>query len=342
MFTVTLSLACVLPLSPEMNGGGSEMELLPNALGRRESDGSSGPGGSLFGSSAATERLRLQVRRIGPHFRTALIAGERGVRKEEVARALHAASPAGRRAFVVCDAARIEGLLLHGTGGAAVALEGVEKILSEAEGGTIFVREMGRFSTTAQRKLAGLLNAVENFGGERIRVIASVSGDVREMAAAGTLRAELLARVGTVELAVAPLRERVEEIEAIAIRLLEETAAEMRRPPRKIDASALRELQGRDWPGNERELESLMRMAILASGGAEILEQHLQAASRGREFEVEAPAVSMRIEDVVEAHVQEVLRRCEGNKVRAAEVLGISRSTLYRMLDAAAVAEGSS
>jgi len=110
---------------------------------------------------------------------------------------------------------------------------------------------------------------------------------------------------------------------------------------RTIEESALRELEGRDWPGNERELESLLRMAMLASGGAEIEDRHLPAANRSEpEMKETEPTISMRLEDVVEAHVQEVLRRCEGNKVRAAEMLGISRSTLYRMLDAASVIEG--
>lgn len=323
------------------------MKSLPKTRNHREADRDSGPGGTLLGTSAATERLRLQVRRMGPHFRTALIAGEHGVRKEEVARALHAASPAARQAFVVCDAARVEGLS-QGDGSRAVAAdEGIGALLSEAQGGTIFLRELGRYSATAQRKLVELLDAIESAGGERVRVIASVSGNVEAMVAAGTLRADLHARVGTIELEVAPLRERVEEIEAIAMRVLNETTAETGTLPRKIEDSALRELQGRDWPGNERELEGLLRTAMLTSGAAQIEEQHLAAASRSGEFEkqeievheleaqMDGPALSMRLQDVVEAHVQEVLRRCEGNKVRAAEVLGISRSTLYRMLDAA-------
>lgn len=341
MFTVTVSLACVSPLSHERNGGGVVMELLQKTRNRRPGDGGSERGGPLEGVSAATERLRLQVQRVGPHFRTALIAGERGVRKEGIARALHAASPAARRAFVVCDAARMDGLVLRIDSGAMRAGEAVGDLLNEAQGGTIFVRELGRFSAAAQRKLLGLLDAIENLSGERIRVIASVSGDVRAMAGTGTIRADLLARVGTVELAIAPLRERVEEIEAIAIRLLDETSAGMGKGLRTIEESALRELEGRDWPGNERELESLLRMAMLASGGAEIEDRHLPAANRSEpEMKETEPTISMRLEDVVEAHVQEVLRRCEGNKVRAAEMLGISRSTLYRMLDAASVIEG--
>lgn len=308
----------------------------------QETDWGSPVGGALDGVSAATERLRMQVRRVGPHFRTALIRGERGLRKEAIARALHGASPAAERPFLVCDASRMERLGQHGSRDPAVtADEDVRDLLGEAMGGTIFLREMGQFSAAAQRKLLELLDAVVSIGGERTRVIASVSGDVRAMAAAGTLQSELLARIGTVEITVAPLRERREEIGATAMRLLGETSAHTEMGPGKIEDAALRELEGRDWPGNERELESLLRMALLASGGAEIEEWHLPPANRPQtEMREVEPRISMRLDDVVEAHMREVLRRCEGNKVKAAEVLGISRSTLYRMLDAASVIEG--
>ncbi len=335
MFTVTVSLACLVPTS---DAG----ELLLMTCDPQETEWGSPVGGALDGVSATTERLRMQVRRLGPHFRTALISGERGLRKEAIARALHAASPAAERPFLVCDASSIERLGQHGPSAPAVAADDdVLDFLNEARGGTIFVRELGRLSPAAQSKLLSLLDAIENIGGERIRVIGSVSGDVRVMAAAGILRSELLARMGTVELAVTPLRERKEEIGAIAMRLLEGTSAHKDLTLRKIEDAAVRELEGRDWPGNERELESLLRMALLASGGAEIEEWHLPAANPSQsELKVAEPTISMRLEDVVEAHMLEVLRRCEGNKVKAAEVLGMSRSTLYRMLEASSVIEG--
>lgn len=338
MYTATVSLSYRLfHLPGGMNIGGSAVRALPKLGSLERVEGRLGQSGALMGTSAATDRLKLQVRRMGPHFRTALITGERGVRKEEVARSLHAASSAARKPFVTCDAARLEEHLSSGGDqGVALKEESVEDLLREAQGGTIFIRELGQFSTAAQEKLLRLLEAIDSAGGERIRIIVSVSGEVQTMVAAGILQPELLARVGTIELAVAPLRDRLEDIEVIAARILAETSLNGGAAAKTIAEAALKELQARNWPGNERELESLLRMSMLASGGAQIDVQHLSAANKSSDFRMleVGPVPSMKLQDVVEAHVQEVLRICDGNKVKAAEVLGISRSTLYRMLEA--------
>ncbi len=290
------------------------------------------------GVSAVTELLRAQMRGIGPHFRTALITGERGARKEEVARALHAASPTASGAFVVCDSGWMESLL---RGEGAVEPRIYAALVKAAQGGTVFFPELGLFSGAAQTQVLRFLERLGAEHGKRVRVIASVSGDVEAMVAGGTLRPELRDRIGTIELVVAPLRERLEDIHMVASRILEQASERCGGVTAKISDGALKELQRRGWPGNDRELESTLRMAALACDGGVIEEQHLPAATP-EEVKLKEPAVlsvsSMRLQDVVEAHVQEVLRRCEGNKLKAAEVLGISRSTLYRMLDAASVA----
>ena len=286
-------------------------------------------------TSAAAARLRLQIEGVGPHFRTASIRGDRGVRKEDVARSLHAASPAAERQFVVCDAARLEKLAQEGqTAGTG---ETVETLVRDARGGTLFVRELGRCSMEAQRMLLKVLDAADGQSGRRVRVIVSVSEDVPALIAAGLLRADLYARVGTIEIAVAPLRERKEEIAAIVLGMLNAVSTWEGTRSVEISAMALQQLEEREWPGNERELESAIRMALLNSGGSSIEEQHLPkrvvpAELRKEKSETVGP---MKLQEVVDAHVQEVLRRCDGNKLKAAEVLGISRSTLYRMLDAA-------
>ncbi len=296
-------------------------------------------GESETGVSAATERLRSQIKTVGPHFRRVLVTGERGARKEEVARSLHAASPVSGGPFVVCDAGSMESLRKGVRGGAGHGIH--EELRKACRGGTIFFPELGLFLVAGQAELMEFLDRLGEEKGERIRVIASVSGDVQAMVAGGTLRSDLRDRMGVIEMAVAPLRERLDDVAAVAARILEGIAAHSEEEVTKISTEALRELQRRGWPGNDRELESALRMAVLASGGEMIEEKHLPPATVQVEAASEVPAglsvSSPKLQDVVEAHVQEVLRRCEGNKLKAAEVLGISRSTLYRMLDAVAV-----
>ena len=282
----------------------------------------------------------MQVRTVAPHYRTALITGERGARKEEVARALHAASPVARGPFVVCDAGWMETLLRSGGKKDANSAEDRNTYRSLARagrGGTIFFPELGLFSSTAQVEVLNLLLSVEKEPGHPIRVIASISGDLQAMVAGGTLRSELREKIGVIELAVAPLRERLSDFAAMVERILEQIAIDSEVEATTISGGALRELQRRGWPGNDRELESTLRLAALNSSGAAIEALHLPPAPGETEYvnRSEKLTVSaMKLQDVMDAHVQEVLRRCDGNKFRAAEVLGISRSTLYRMLDA--------
>ncbi len=282
----------------------------------------------------------MQVRTVAPHYRTALITGERGARKEEVARALHAASPVARGPFVVCDAGWMETLLRNGGKKDAPSADDRNTYRSLARaghGGTIFFPELGLFSSAAQVEVLHLLLSMENEPGQRVRVIASVSGDLQAMVAGGTLRSELREKIGVIELAVAPLRERLSDFAAMARRILGEIAVQSGVEAATISDGALRELQRRGWPGNERELESTLRMAVLNSGGSAIEESHLPPPAVGAERADRSERLSvpaMKLQDVLDAHVQEVLRRCDGNKLKAAEVLGISRSTLYRMLDA--------
>ncbi len=337
MSTAISSLPLISPSAQATSDHAAMLQAAPRMTERRKSVAPTLRGEQRLSSSAATERLQAQVRGIGPHFRMAMITGERGARKEEVARSLHAASLGAGGAFVVCDSGRMESLL-RGVGSVGARVD--EALLEQAHGGTVFFPELSLFSLAAQ---AEVLDFVERLGcerGVRVRVVASLSGDWQALVAGGTLRPDLRERIGVVELAVAPLRERLEDLEAVANRILARAAERSGAEPARISGEALRELQGRGWPGNDRELESVLRMAALASGGGLIEVAHLPNGSRQSELAAESSpserASSMKLQDVVDAHVRSVLRRCDGNKLKAAEVLGISRSTLYRMLDAVA------
>jgi DNA-binding NtrC family response regulator len=289
----------------------------------------------LPGRSAAADQMRLQVSRLGRHYRVAVIQGERGVRKGRVATALHLASPSGDGVFQVCNLQTIEALQVEAAQGRGELREVLERFLAPVHGGTLFFPDLDEMPGSAQAVVEQLLEMVETPHGERIRVIASTQRDLETVVANGGLSKTVANRLAGVVIRVAPLRDRKEDIPEIARAMLKATAAEHEMEETRISAEAIRALQERSWPGNVRELESVIRMAALASNGDVIEPQHLPAQPRYEESsEARATTHGAKLQDVIEAHVLAVLKECDGNKLKTAEVLGISRSTLYRMLEA--------
>jgi DNA-binding NtrC family response regulator len=256
----------------------------------------------LTGGSPAAVRLRLQIARIAPHFRIALLTGEPGSGKHALAACMHTASPAGGQAFTAIPA-------LDFAGGARPA----------ALVGTLYLPGLEALDAAAQ---VGLLRSLGSLD-RATRIVLASRGDLKGMASAGRLRADLYERVGTLQIRVAPLAERPDDIAAIAQSMLDRLASRA-----TLTESACARLREHSWPGNLRELWNLCES--LAAGDAPLdavdLEPHL---SRRHD-----PPHSTRLEEVIERHVLDVLESCSGNKLRAAELLGISRSTLYRMLEA--------
>jgi DNA-binding NtrC family response regulator len=275
-------------------------------------------------------RLRLQVRRIGPHFRTVLVSGEAGTGKRLVARALHAMSQSADAPFVVCPAAALE------------------DALSASRHGTLFLDRVSEMSLAEQGRLLPVLKrheSVQSRDGARrtldLRIVASTTEDLRMLVSTGRFRQDLYQRLATVDIALPPLRERMEDIPELARHFLGMLELPYGRLVHEIADGALARMQRYRWPGNVRELESVLRNGVIQCAG-EVLESHdLPEFSEVSEPERTAPVAygSMRLQDVIEQHVLNVLKNCGGNKLRAAEVLGISRSTLYRMLDAGASAD---
>jgi DNA-binding NtrC family response regulator len=166
------------------------------------------------------------------------------------------------------------------------------------------------------------------------RVIASSRRDLSVLAATGQFRQDLYHHLAMVEITVPSLRDRRGDLAALATHFLTSAAAQCRRPVPMLSDDALQRLRQYGWPGNLRELENILRGAMLAANGAVIEVHHLPALEGSRvESLRNVPAKAARLQDVIDRHVVQVLEECEGNKVRAAELLGISRSTLYRMLE---------
>ncbi|MGD0444737.1 MAG: sigma 54-interacting transcriptional regulator [Edaphobacter sp.] len=278
----------------------------------------------IVGSSAAMRQLRMQVRRIGPYFRSVLVSGEAGAGKELVARTLHSMGPGGE--FVVHAAAEFEG-----------ALAGCEMSLRR----TLFLDGIGKMHLEAQDQLLRALKKHERAQGlpesPCLRVIASTREDLRTLASAGRFRQELYQRLAALEIAVPPLRERIEDLPELARFFLRRFAMLYDCGIPEIADDAMERLRLYRWPENVRELEQILRDGVLHSNGGRIEPHHLPVFAK----EDDAPSAAsagkgVRLQDVVEQHVLQVLKDCGGNKLRAAEMLGISRSTLYRMLDTGA------
>jgi len=282
----------------------------------------------MLGDSAAMKRLRLQVRRIGPHFRTVLVHGESGAGKETVARALHRMNASADGPFIV-------------------AAEGnrIDSLTKIARQGTLFFHEIGEMPLVTQDEFLKILRRHEWAREGRAapqrdwpRIIAATRRDLRTLAAAGVFRLELYQRLAMVQISVAPLRERREDVPALAAYFVGRFAREQRKSIVTITKDAMERLQSHGWPGNVRELGGVVREAVSRCSGSVI------EAREFPEFAMSPPENGnavfrggqkmARLQEVVEQHVLEVLKNCAGNKLRAAELLGISRSTLYRMLDA--------
>ena len=166
-------------------------------------------------------------------------------------------------------------------------------------------------------------------------MIASSGDDLRILASAGQFRPELYRQISMVEIAVPPLRERKEDIPELAMCFLASFAQENGRHVDRIADEAMKRLQAHRWPGNVREMENVLRDAVLQCEAMLLEAHHLPALAEETSSNTRENAMT-RLQDVVEQHVLQVLKNCGGNKLRAAEVLGISRSTLYRMLDTCA------
>lgn len=318
----------------------------------------------LLGDSVAVRRLRSQVQRIAPYFRTALIRGEIGSGKQQVARSLHALSPVADGPFIVVNATAIAQSVANNE---TVNSPSVASLFESAQEGTLYLDRIGELPFALQSALLRLLYAFEdrrtttastlgsspsnprpaathsqsaysqNTHSQPTRILAATDRDLRILAAIGQFHQDLYARLATVEILVPPLRQRSEDISILCAWLLHRLAQQTGQPPKQLSDATLRQLQNRPWPNNLRELERVVVQAASLAEDGPIEPRHLLALVEPTSPARPSAIRVERLQDVIQQHVLDVLTRCGGNKLRAAELLGISRSTLYRMLDACSV-----
>ncbi len=281
--------------------------------------------------------------RVGPSDANVLVTGEHGTGKELVARLLHASSPRAGRALVTVNVGGLaEGvfeseLFGHVKGAFTGANADRAGRFELADGGTLFLDEIANVPLAQQARLLRVLQTgeFERVGSSRtrsvsVRLVSATNADLHAEAAAGRFREDLLFRINTVEVHLPALRERREDIPALAAHFLRLHAQRYRKPVESFDPEALRALLAHPWPGNVRELDHVLERAVLMARGAA-----LEAGDLGLRVSTSgAPALEqMTLDEVERVLIQKALARHSGNVSDAAKTLGLSRSALYRRLE---------
>jgi DNA-binding NtrC family response regulator len=304
--------------------------------------------GSLVGRDPMMVEIYKAIGVLATNRAPVLVRGETGTGTEMLARAIHFNSDAASEPFVAVNCTAVPEALLeselfgHLRGSFTGATSDRRGRFELAGRGTIFLDEIGDTSPAFQAKLLRVLQDREFYpvGGERprrtdARVIAATHRPLEHLVRDGQFREDLYFRLRVVELTVPPLRERRDDIPALAEHLLAKAGRELHREGAALSRDAVRALQGYDWPGNVRELENtLIRALVLARGGTITPDLLALGSSAPSGTPTDGVAASSdALADVERAHVAAVLARVAGNKRRAARALRVSRSRLDRLIE---------
>jgi len=300
----------------------------------------------MVGRSPLMLEVFARIRRIAPHFRTVLVTGATGTGKELVARALHRLSPASRGPFVVCNCSALVDNLVESElfgyvrGAFTGATQDKVGLFEHADGGTIFLDEIGELALAAQAKLLRVLQnrQVQRVGSLTprnidVRVIAATHRNLGTMVREGQFREDLYYRLAVVDIALPVLSDRREDLPLLERYFIEKFSAEYNKPVAGLVRRAQTRLATYHWPGNVRELENVIGNACMMTDGSLIDIGDLPERLRKPLSEDLAGNESfLSLEELQRRHVLRVLECVGGNKARAAEVLGIGRATIYQLL----------
>ncbi|HVF55901.1 MAG TPA: sigma-54 dependent transcriptional regulator [Pyrinomonadaceae bacterium] len=307
----------------------------------------------LTGRTPAMIELYKEIARVAPSRSTVLVTGESGTGKELVARAIHKHSPRSGHKFVAVNCGALTETLLeaelfgHVRGAFTGAVGDRRGLWEEASGGTLFLDEIGDTSLPMQVKFLRALQEgeVKRVGSSQTtrldaRVVAATNRDLEKEVKAGSFREDLFYRLSVVTLLVPPLRERRGDIPLLAKHFLQTASAKIGRGRLRLTEETVRLLVAYDWPGNVRELESFVEYAALHARGSEVAPEDLPPKLQTGEVRAAARStLSALFEDLPSLdelerrYLLHVLKVVDGNRTRAAELLGIDRRTLYRMAE---------
>jgi two-component system NtrC family response regulator len=288
------------------------------------------------------------IERVAPTSASVMLLGESGTGKEVLARALHELSPRAGARFMAINCAAIPEQLLESElfgyergafTGAARQTKGKVEL---AEGGTFFLDEVGDLPLSLQAKMLRFLQqrVIERLGGHEeiavdVRIVCATHQDLKGLIAQGRFREDLYYRLSEIVLPIVPLRERAGDAALLAYHFRNIACERERRPPPAFSDAALSALDAWPWPGNVRELENCVKRAIIMTDGPQITPEDLGLAA--------APdgvgQLNLRqVRDVAERQaIVAALTRCEGSIVRASELLGVSRPTMYDLMNRHAI-----
>ncbi len=298
----------------------------------------------LLGKSRGMQQIFELIRKVALAEGSVLIEGETGTGKELIAQAIHRESPRKDGPFVPINCASIPDNLLeselfgHVRGAFTGAGEARQGLFMAADGGTLFLDEIGEMPQGLQAKLLRAIQErkVRPVGGTEdvafdVRIVSATNRDLRQAATAGEFREDIFFRLAIFQILVPPLRERREDIPLLIEGFLAQHAAEGR--DMSLTPEVLRALAGYSWPGNVRELRSLIeRCCYLCDGPVQLEDLPEELRRQVRPENRYCLPEDKTLDEVELEYIKYILARCEGNRVRAAEILGINRKTIQRKL----------
>ena len=300
--------------------------------------------GELIGSSSPMQEVYGILERIAPTDVTVLLEGETGTGKELAARAIHGFSRRAGSPFVVFDCGAVAPNLIeselfgHEKGAFTDAVKSRQGAFELADGGTIFLDEIGELSLDLQPKLLRALDQRETkrVGADKpvpvnVRVVSATNKDLEKEVKAGRFREDLFYRLSVVRVYMPPLRKRKEDIETITEYLLAGISSDIGKKVNGLSPEAAAALMAYSWPGNVRELKNVLGRAAALSDGCKIEAKDL-FLSQGKKTATLEGLSGKTLEDIEKAAIHATLKSVSGNKTEAAKMLGIAYSTLYEKM----------
>jgi DNA-binding NtrC family response regulator len=303
---------------------------------------------SIVGQSKQMKDVFARIQRAAPVDSTVLILGESGTGKELVAQALHQNSSRKKNQYVPINVAAVPATLVeselfgHVRGAFTGATDKRMGRFEQADGGTLFIDEIGDFELGLQAKLLRVLETMTltPVGGHEdrkvnVRVLAATSRDLRKMVAEGTFREDLYYRLNVIPINLPPLRDRPDDIPMLVDHFLKDIAANKGTPPRRISPEVMRRFQSYRWPGNVRELRNVLEQMMVLAEGEVLTERDLpeqiaesaQASANPSEI-----PTGLTMDELEKLAITKALDQCGNNRTHAANRLGISVRTLQRKL----------
>ena len=316
-----------------------------NQLLRRQVDDLFNPNQAL-GRSQAMQQISTMIAKVAPKPTTVLITGESGVGKEVVGRAIHAASLCKDSIFLPVNCSAIPENLLesqlfgHVKGSFTGAISSQEGLFQRARGGTIFLDEIGELPLPLQAKLLRVLEerTVLPVGSTTlnkvdVRILAATNRVLKAEVDAGRFRADLYYRLAVFEINIPPLRSRLDDLPDLVEHLVHRHNLELKTTYKGVDSATMRILMSLPWKGNIRELDNILERAMILGDGEWIKLDSLPGDKDGADDFSTDDSLEKAVELYEKSHIERTLKKTGGDKVAAAELMGLSLSTLYRKLE---------